>query len=238
MSQAILLQGNYTITSQKADVTGDGIDDTVILRGYKEAPDDNFIKDITLLMEKGSTNETSTVTFPSNAGYNPRLFLGDFTGDGIQDVMVSIDSGGSGGFGFYYLYSFVGGISKKLFDRDEFNETYKYRVTFREGCLVSVYSEYFKKTSIIDVSSRREFYEQEGIYNRSCKLLKSTEGFVPGLNNLYPLNSDSAGAYNLLALQRVIGLYGADTIGSIETTLKWNGTSFVAVAEMVNPIPV
>lgn len=228
---------NYVISSDKADVTGDGIIDTVSLVGYKEKPDDIFIRNITLLMEDGNTKQTISVSFSNNAGYNPRIFLGDFNNDSIPDVLISIDSGGSGGFGFYYIYSFKNNIVTKLFDSEDFNKVYQYEVEFREGCRVSVYSKYTKKTYLIDVSNKKEFYMEAGVYSRNCKLLKPTEGFVPGLNTLYPMSADKTGHYNLLVLLKIAGLYNADTLGYVEMNMSWDGNQFIPISERVNPIP-
>lgn len=224
------------ITTIQADVTGDGVLDNISLTGEKDKDSDIFIKNITLVIEDGRTKRTEKITFANNAGYNPRLFIGDFTCDGVPEILISIDSGGSGGFGFYYIYSYKNNVVKKLFDAEEFNQLFKYDVVFREGCRVSVYSEYFMRTYLIDVSSRVDFYQEQGVYNRNCKLLKPTEGFVPGLNNLYPQKAENKDCYNLLALQRVIGLFGADTIGYLETTLVWDGSKFVGKSEIIKSV--
>ncbi|MFZ5754868.1 MAG: hypothetical protein ACOY3J_11565 [Bacillota bacterium] len=52
----------------------------------------------------------------------------------------------------------------------------------------------------------------------------------------YPLESNIKGRYSLLALQRVIGLFGADTLGYIETTPAWDGSMFRPVSETVTPV--
>lgn len=221
------------ITAKQADVTGDGVPDKIILSGEKDQASDIFIKNITLAVEDGRTKRVDTISFSNNAGYNPRLFIGDLNCDGVQDILISIDSGGSGGFGFYYIYSYKNNIFNKLFDNDEFNRMFKYEVMFREGCRVSVYSEYFLRTYLIDVSSRVDFYEEQGVYNRNCKLLKPVEGFVPGLNNLYPQMINNKNCYALLAVQRVIGLFGADTVGYLETVLEWDQTQFTGTNEFV-----
>ncbi|MDX9872412.1 MAG: VCBS repeat-containing protein [Clostridia bacterium] len=224
------------ITTMQADVNGDGVLDTVSLTGEKDAESDIFIRNITLVIQDGKTGQTTSTTFADNAGYNPRLFIGDFTCDGVADILISIDSGGSGGFGFYYIYSFKGNVLKKLFDAEQFNAAFKYTVTFREGCKVAVTSDYFKRTYFIDVRSRVSFYQEEGVYDKNCRLLKPTSGWVPGLNNLYPETGSTPNCYNLLALQRVIGLFGADTVGILETTLAWEKNRFKGVSERIRKI--
>lgn len=227
---------NIVITTVKADVTGDGVLDSIYLTGYKAKPSDIFIQNITLVVEDGVTKQKTFTTFANNDGYNPRIFLGDFTKDGVVDILISIDSGGSGGFGFYYMYSFKNNTETKLFDVEEFNKTYQYDVIFKEGCRVSVHSNYTKKLYIIDVSDRKDFYIEAGVYDQNCKLLKTTKGFVPGLNTLYPLATDIPGRYNLLAILKIAGLYNADTLGYIEINLAWNGSQFIPISEMVNPV--
>ncbi|PKM86035.1 MAG: spore coat protein [Firmicutes bacterium HGW-Firmicutes-12] len=224
------------ITTSQADVSGDGVLDIVSLTGEKHETSDIFIKDITLVVTDGKTGQIASTTFSNNAGYNPRLFIGDFTCDGVGEILISIDSGGSGGFGYYYIYSYRNNLLRQLFSAEDFNEAYKYKVIFRDGCKIAVYSEYFKKMYIIDVRSRKAFYQEQGVYDRNCRLLKPTEGFVPGLNNLYPLVSNRPNCYNLLVLQRVIGLFGADTVGYLETTLEWDETRFAGKSERVRPI--
>ena len=219
-----------TIQTKRADVNGDGVVDTIYLTGEKEKPEDIFIRNIKLVIEDGRTQKRTVITFANNAGYNPRLFLGDFNKDNTDDILISIDSGGSGGFGFYYIYSFVGDRAQLLFDNDGYNAKIKYDVIYKDGCKVQVYNYQFKKVYIIDVRAKqKEIYSD--IYDKNCSLLKPTSGFVPGLNNLYPLAGKTQDSYNLLAIERVIGLYGADTLGYLETILEWDGVRFIQRAE-------
>jgi hypothetical protein len=105
------------ITTINADVTGDGILDIVSLIGEKDETSDIFIKNIMLVIKDGKTGQSTSTTFSNNAGYNPRLFIGDFTCDGVGEILISIDSGGSGGFGFYYIYSYRNNLLPKILTR-------------------------------------------------------------------------------------------------------------------------
>ena len=88
------------------DVNGDGVLDTVYLYGQFDGPPGIYADNITLVIQDGRSTKSTTVHLKNNAGYNARLFLGDFNKDAIPDIMVSMDTGGSGGYGIFYIYSF------------------------------------------------------------------------------------------------------------------------------------
>lgn len=99
---------DYMILAQaKGDLNGDKVPDTVYLAGTKEQGFERATN-ITLIIRDGASgNIAARIPLKENAGYDPQLFLGDFTGDGIDDILISIATGGSGGTYFYYIYSFV-----------------------------------------------------------------------------------------------------------------------------------
>lgn len=229
MDSVQLNPGEFIISSVLGDVTGDGVPDTVYLVGKKENPSDIFIRTVTVVIVDGKTGRITRVPVPY-AGYNPRTLLCDFTHDGVLDILVSIDSGGSGGFGFFYIFSFRNNQVQPLFDNESFNATYKYDVNFRNNFKVDVTSFQTGKTYTIDVHDKKNVYSD--IYTANGILIKPVKGFVPGLNQLYPLESTKDGC-DLLAIQYVNGLYNADRIGYIETTLTWDGAKFVLAKETV-----
>ncbi|ABR49120.1 conserved hypothetical protein [Alkaliphilus metalliredigens QYMF] len=219
------------VSSAWGDVNGDGIPDHVYLTGVKTI-DSPFIQKITLVIQDGRTGMMSYVPLKSNAGYNPTLFLGDFTGDGIKDILISIASGGSGGIMFYYIYSYVCNTPKLLFDYNVFNEAYKYQVIYKDYYKVEVINVTEGIRYVIDISTRDQDYLNE-IYDAEGKLKSPIEGFVNPLSGLYPVVFDSDGVYELLAYQRISGRFAADALGYVLTTLKWNGRKFALVNQSV-----
>lgn len=109
------------VSFARGDVTGDGIPDNVYLTGIK-TPDSPYTQNITLLVQDGRTGSYSSVPLRENAGYNPTLFLGDFTGNGPADILISMATGGSGGIMYHYIYSFVNNRPQLLFDFNVYNE--------------------------------------------------------------------------------------------------------------------
>ena len=89
-----------------------------------------------------------------NAGYNPTLFLGDFTGNGVDDILISIATGGSGGIMYHYIYSFVDNTAQLSFDFNVYNEQYQYEVTYQDNYKVEVVSMINNKKYIIDISTK------------------------------------------------------------------------------------
>lgn len=208
----------------RGDVNGDKIPDNIYLTGRVTSPSP-FIQNITLLIQDGSTGRLTRVPLSENSGYNPRLFLGDFTGDGIKDIFISIDSGGSGAIMFHYIYSFVNNVPRLIFDFNSYNEEYKYDVTYKDNYKVEVVSRKNNEKYIIDISLRDRDYLSE-IYDENGKLKAPISGFVNPLSGLYPVDFNSDGVYELLAYQKIAGRYNADSLGYILNTLKWTDSGF------------
>lgn len=213
------------VSFERGDVNGDIIPDNVYLTGAK-TPDSPFIRNITLLIQNGQTAALTRVHLSENAGYNPKLFLGDFTGDGISDILISIDSGGSGAIMYHYIYSFVNNIPRLLFDFNSYNEEYRYDVTYMDNYKVEVISRRNNKKYIIDISGRGFEYLNE-IYYKDGRLKNPIDGFVNPLSGLYPVDFNYDNVYELLAYQKIAGRYNADSLGYVMNTLVWKDSRFI-----------
>ncbi len=213
------------VSYARGDVSGDGIPNNIYLTGIKTS-DSPFIQNITLVIQEGMMGGLTSIALSDNVGYNPRLFLGDFTGDGVDDILISIDTGGSGGIMYHYIYSFINNTARLLFDFNVYNDKYKYEVTYKDNYKVEVISMQNNKKYIIDISNREADYLNE-IYYKDGKLKNPISGFVNPLSGLYPVDFDSNGVYELLAYQKIAGRYNADSLGYIMNTLKWKDNMFV-----------
>ncbi|KIL42828.1 hypothetical protein KP77_34580 [Jeotgalibacillus alimentarius] len=209
----------------QGDVNGDRVPDHVYLTGVM-TPDSPFIQQITLLVQDGRSGVLTSVPLRENAGYNPTLFLGNFTGNGVDDILISITTGGSGGIMYHYIYSFVNNTPQLLFDVDVYNEQYQYEVHYQDDYKVEVVSLINHQTFIIDISQRGNEYLSE-IYDENGNLKSPITGFVNPLSGLYPVDFDSNNRYELLAYQKIAGRYNADSLGYVLNTLGWLDNRFV-----------
>jgi hypothetical protein len=213
------------VSYARGDVNGDRIPDNVYLTGIKTSGS-QFTQNITLVIQDGMTGRFTSIPLSENAGYNPTLFLGDFTGDGVDDILISITTGGSGGIMYHYIYSFTNNTAQLLFDFNVYNEQYKYDVTYKDNYKVEVISKKNNKKYIIDISYKQADYLNE-IYDENGKLKKPINGFVNPISGLYPVDFDSNKVYELLAYQKIAGRYNADSLGYVLNTLKWKDNMFV-----------
>lgn len=214
---------------KQGDVTGDGIVDYVYLFGKKNVETDIFADHITLVLQDGRSNQATTINLQNNAGYNAKLFLGDFSKDNIVDILVSIESGGSGGYGFFYIYSFKNNIPRQLFDIEKYNNSYTFEVNYEDLYKVSVASPPLGLLFTLDISYKGYDYLSQ-LYDENGKFKQPVKGEVLAAGALNPIfMNPKFTSYDLLVSSRIIGISNSDTLGYIEDLLTWNGTQFTSM---------
>lgn len=225
--------GNDTniIAEAYGDVNGDNIRDYVYLTGTR-TPNSGYIQNITLVIRDGRTGIKQRARLKSDSGYSPAVTLQDFTGDKIKDIMIGIASGGSGGIMFYYVFSDVNNRLAQLFDYEEYNLRYSYKVEFADYYKVTVTNVEKNVVFVIDITYKGKEYLNE-IYTPEGILKQPIEGWVDPLGGLYPIDFDGNGVYELLGYQSIAGRYHADSLGYVQSVLKWNGRKFYLMEQYV-----
>ncbi|WP_144023729.1 VCBS repeat-containing protein [Paenibacillus sp. FSL H8-0548] len=219
----------YILDMKQGDINGDGIPDNVYLLGNKpDGPSGIFAEQITLVILDGYSQQRIVVPLQNNVGYNASLFLGDFDQNKISDVLISIDSGGSGGYGTFYVYSFAHNELRLLFTSDQYNQENQFHVQYEDMYKVAVTSPQLGMRFIIDISGKGYTYLST-YYHDNGVLKKPIQGEVLALAALNPIvSNENRGSFDLLALQRIIGTTNADTLGYVENLLSWNGITFLS----------
>jgi tetratricopeptide (TPR) repeat protein len=226
MKQQLQAENNMVVQVKRGDVTGDGTIDTVYLTA-DQTPDSPFWENITLVVRNGRTNQYEKTFLKENAGYNPTIFLGDFTGDKVEDIFIIINTSGGGGTIYAYMFSFINGKLLQIFDSEAFNEKYKYDVKYKDQYKAAVTSFNPQKKYTIDLMYKGDDYLAE-IYNMDGTLKEPIEGWMSPLSGLYPVDFDRDGTYELNSFQNIAGRYNADGLGYMENVLKWNGREFAS----------
>lgn len=222
----ILDSDEYILDTKKGDIDGDGVKDEVYLVGTRTGG--IAVSNIRVYVHYSKTGKDLYIDLKSNKGYAPNVVLSDFTGDKADDILVSISSGNTGLEGFYYVYSLTGGVAKKIFDYEEFNQRYKYDVTYENHYTVKVASKFNDKVYTINLQNKGSSY-LSALYNSDGTLKKPLYGMVSPLIELNPISRGTNSSYDLYAVQRIIGYYNADILGEIVTPLMWNGSQFTLI---------
>ncbi|MEG0951450.1 MAG: hypothetical protein RR090_10740 [Niameybacter sp.] len=217
------LEDKEVINFTQADVTGDGMLDSIYLVGKRKVGDPTrYIENMGLRVK--TRGKTLAVDFPYGNGYSPILFVGDLTTDGIPEVLVNIFSNATGGYITSYIYSFQNEVIQLLFDSKVFNEQYTGKVTFLNNYRARVTTDRPPWQYTIDISDRDSSYLST-IYDENGNLRRATEGTLLGLTSLNPIDYDVNGEFNLASVQRVIGISNLDTLGLVETYLAWRNAT-------------
>ena len=222
------------IETRRGDVTGDNVLDRVMLVGSKpHGSNSPFVNNMYVVVFDSNTKREIRIPLKNNAGYNPRLFLGDFTGDKVLDIWVNMDSGASGGAGFYDLFTYEGYEFKSIFNNDIFNKRARFKVDYMDNYVVRVYGGNNEKSYLIDIRDKEPEYLNK-IYNPDGKLKEKKSGNVTPLNRAYPMDFDNNGVYDIYAIQRITGINDADEIGFVNNVLRWDESFFEDYIETVS----
>ena len=112
-SSSLAPKGMQLLSQKTADVTGDNKADTVYLYGKKADKNSPYVSDLTIKVTDGSTKKTITIDV-KDGGYEPKLSLQDFTYDKAKEIMVTADTGGSGGYQTNRIYTIKGQKAQQL----------------------------------------------------------------------------------------------------------------------------
>lgn len=199
------LEGNVVSPPQK---------NTVVLKGTpgENSPYFYNIK-IEILDAKGKI--VTTIKPSVSEGYDPSIMLGDFGVEkGVQQIFYGASTGGSGGFGYFDLFSAKNGRIEKLFDTDKFDKENRYKGRFLDNYRAEIIRVGGKEKYIIDLSGRNKEYKDE-IWRPDGKLKAPREIDISGVNTVFPYFNYATGNFHLLVYQRVTGLFNADGLGYI-----------------------
>lgn len=222
------------IDVQKGDVTGDRANDTVLLVGQKAKDNPSFYPFITVVVQDGKTGRFSTPpdsqTKEYLRGYEPKLFLGDFSGDKLQDVMVTVATGGSGGTYNHLIASWKNNNPHVFFGEKE-NQGLKIRGKYLNGFKAELYSETLNQTFIVDVSGLKDEYIDAKVYDANGTYIyqdpnpgRRQDGYVifsDPFALLVPVDVDNDGVYELRGEQSVWGPFHVLTFTTVKSTWKY-----------------
>ncbi len=215
------------LDQQIGDVTGNGLPDLVRLTGTKPYGSDTpFVDNVVLTIQNDGSGLDVSFSLPGSSGYRPTLYLGEFTGNKVKEILVRTDSGGSGGITYDFLYSFLNQSLRLLFDQQSFYEAFMYEVNYLDHYQAKVENKTLNQSYLVSLLYKGREYLSE-IYKENGLLKAPITGDVLPPGGVYPIDLQRDGIDELLVYQRVIGRYNADGLGFLSTPLQWKENQFV-----------
>lgn len=219
------------IAMASGDMTGDGAPETVFLMG-EQRDGTAYWQNVGLEIVDGNSKKTTYVPLALNEGYEPQILLGSMTDRSRVDVLIAMDTGSSGAIGLYTVVGYIGGAYRTLFNSEQFAREMRYTVKYLDQYAVRAQSENTGMNYYIDLAGK-DAAELEQIYREDGILRQLQEGFVDPVSLLYPADVNRDGLLELVAWQRISGLYHADGLGDFINTLAWNGRTFALASQTV-----
>ena len=69
-----------------------------------QVPDAVYVENLSLTVKDGATGETAELALYESTGYDPQLWTGSLTAPESREIMVTLESGGSGGTCYYSVF--------------------------------------------------------------------------------------------------------------------------------------
>lgn len=213
----------YLLTAASDEVTGDNAVDAVLLVGVKTTEQDRFAQNIDIIVRDGKSGRFVTASLPDVSGYESSLFIGDFDGDKVNDVMVTAPSGGSGGSTNHTIAAFPGFVPSVLFSNKD-NTGTTFSGHFLDNFQMELVNDATGRKTRVDIAGAKSRYIESGVYSANGKLLKSITPYAYPYGSLKPVDLNQDGTYELKGVQKVVGTNNADAVAHVYSYWQYNSS--------------
>lgn len=221
------------IKSVGANLSGNEKEDVVYLMGRNADESSIYYEDLYIVVSNGETAKNITLKIESSSGYNPKISINDLNGDGLDEIIFTSEDGGSGGYINISIYSYKNECLEEIFNIESINSENIYTVNYKNGYIVEVMDERKCEKYLLDISLRSKGYLEE-IYNDKGVVKKDTQGQVLFTGGMYIVDIDNDNILELVIIQRIIGIYNSDTLGYMNSILKFDGENFKIIKKYIS----
>jgi hypothetical protein len=198
-----------TLSKEVLDITGDGKNDVIELKGMPNQEEDSFLKKI--YVEVAASNEKN-YTISLESGTKASLQLIDLNNDGVKDLLSSVLAEENEGTVYNFLYTLKDFMITKL----EVPEPLEMESHFLNNYKAEIKIAQTGKSYLFDLKDRKDYYKKLGVYYKG-KLNEPTELTVNTFSSLQPVDLPGE-KKGLKGIQRVTGIANGDGIAVVEST--------------------
>ena len=215
----------YNIISEyNEDVTGDNINDKILLLAINIENTDDIKSSVKICVIDGATSKY-VIKCPGyfDSGYNPKISFGDINKDGIKEILISINSGGSCSFSFQNILSFKNLVPSEVIDSKKFNRGLNYIVTLKDNYYYEVKNLELNKLYGLKLKNPSKY---PNAYDAKGTITSSVIGsYIPGYYKAELVDVDKDGIVELVTYQKIIGFSNDNTIAIAEGFFKYENGS-------------
>lgn len=233
----IVDQGTLIADSIRADITGDGSADDIILTGLKQEDVNPYMNNISLAVKDGKTGKYTQASIgQDNVGYEPTLVIGSFVGADSKEFLVSVATGGSGGIMVYSLLNFIDDTINPVISQELLNQGLQLETTCLDGFKLTIKDKSTGYTTDIDLSKMKNDYVAMGIYDKSGNLLQDPMILVDGYSLMQAEDTNGDGLLELRGVQSISVGAHANQVARAESVWSVKDGTLKLLEEKVAPI--
>lgn len=209
----------YIINYEIADVTGDAENDMIMLVGESNSGDgiaNNTISNMDIVIYDKVNNKFLNASSNKMNGMDARIILRDLTGDQILDIII--------------LYKADNNYNLRVFscEEDKISEIWKERNNkgllftgdFLDGFKVKISNKKVNIEKIIDLSKQSAEYIENGLFDKSGKLIKNNKISYSHFTNIEVVELNDRGG--IRTVQQIYGLNENDVLDEVGIIWKYN----------------
>ncbi len=226
----------------QADVTGDGIDDSVLLVGHPYSDEGLFCTSHDVVVSDGATGEQITMALgDGSGGYPGTLFVGQVDGDKALDVVVAIPTGGSGAITNPFAVTFAGRRPRLLADPDSLAKGPRLDARALNHFIVRITdpdrgNEFMLGLAGPGSKSDPELDYYDGTYSKTGKLIAPLDIDIDDVSAVEMAAIRGTNRSELVTYQKVWAVAHANSIGIVRTVWRWTGRQFAITKVDVTPL--
>ncbi|MBP1969570.1 hypothetical protein J2Z83_001674 [Virgibacillus natechei] len=208
------------IETYEADITGDGQNEAIELKGVLFSEDSSFFREIWIDISSAH-DEHWKITY--EGGYDPSISFIDLNHDGVQDIFYQSATGGSGGLYNYHLHTIKNEVEKEI----SLPEQLYIKGEFLDNFNVEIQLSPHIEPSIMDVKDRADEYIRLGIYNEEGDVQQPNSVMIDPIAFFEPVLLSKPKGYGLKSYQQISGAYHADQLGTVETLWYYENDEWI-----------
>ncbi len=184
----------------------------------------------TNIMLTAHTSPQIVFSPPVDTGYTVDIVPLDFLGKGYDQIFYAAASGGSGGFGYYYIFDLSTGKVKTLFDFEDFANIFT--AEYSDNFTAKIFKAGQPFISF-DLSNRDDL---KYLWNSNGEFIGDAQPDVSPLNFVEPAYLYSAERYRLNVWQKVTLSSQADVAGYLITSMDFcEKDNFISILSTHHP---